>query len=370
MRVLCTNSGSSSLKLAVLAVNADGDADDLGRVLVERVGRGGPGSVVEALSDGLATLGRAGAPTDGFDAVAHRIVHGGPGLQDHVVVDDDVRRRLDDAVAFAPLHLPAELAALDAAAARFPGAVAIACLDTAFHATLPEEAWRLPVPDRLTDAGVRRYGFHGLNVQHVVEKLGARLGRRCVVAHLGSGSSCTALADGRSVATSMGFSPTGGVVMGTRTGDLDPGVLVHVLRTAEHAGARLTADDLEHLLDRESGLLALSGGRSDDVRDLGAAAARGDGRAALALEVYARSVAGRIAVYAVELEGLDQVVFTGGVGEHAAAVRDRITSLLEPAAGGIEVLVVPADEERVMTRIAVRLLGGITPAAPRPSRSW
>jgi acetate kinase len=364
MRVLCINSGSSSLKLAVFDVTrpaTDGmapvEAVERSRVLVERVGRGGPADVGAALDAGLDQLAdtdRGVVADDAIDAVAHRIVHGGPHLRSHRVVDGGVRSALDTATAFAPLHLPAELAALDAATTRFAAAAQVVCLDTAFHTTVPEVSWRLPIPDRFTDAGIRRYGFHGINCEHVVDSLGTELGRRAVIAHLGSGASCTAVLDGESVATSMGLTPTGGLVMGTRTGNLDPGVLVHILRAEG-----LDADGLERLVDRESGLLALSADRSNDVRDLLAAEEQGDTRAALAIEAFVRSAATTVAAQAVVLGGLDTLVFTGGVGEHQATIRRRITDAIDPVLGPFATAVVAADEERMMALHAASLLPGI-----------
>jgi acetate kinase len=303
------------------------------------------------------------------DVVAHRFVHGGPNLDEHVVIDAGVREQLAAAVAFAPLHLPAALAVLDAATTRYAGCSQVACLDTAFHRHLDPAARRLPIPGRFDAAGVRRYGFHGLSYEYLVNHLGHSLGGRAVLAHLGNGASMAAVRDGTGVDTTMGFTPAGGLIMGTRTGDLDPGVAVHLLRA--HG---LDAEGLEHVVDRESGLLGVSG--RSDVRDLLAARDHGDEAAALALNMYEVVAAKHVAALTTVLGGLDTLVFTGGVGEHAVAVRGGIAARLDhlgvrvdsaangagaaiisgPAAA-VTVRVEPTDEELMMARHAARLVG-------------
>jgi acetate kinase len=356
MRVLCLNAGSSSLKAAGYAADPD---------IVELLTFDAEGE------RSFAQVARA-CDAEGFvpDVVAHRIVHGGPNLLDHTVIDRSVRAELDAAVAFAPLHLPAALAILDAASQSFPECTHIACLDTAFHRTLPPVNTRLPLPDDDVAGGVRRYGFHGLSYEYLVSRLGDSLGSRAVLAHLGNGASLAAVADGISVDTTMGFTPAGGLVMGTRTGDIDPGALIHIMRTNA-----LDADGLENLIDRRSGLAAVGG--SADVRTLLAARGAGDPRAALALDIFTSIAAKHVAALTTVLGGLDTLVFTGGIGEHAAPVRAEIVARLThlgPTLDGkanrdhaptvsepgspVAVRVEPTDEALMMARHAYRLAAG------------
>jgi acetate kinase len=368
VRVLCLNAGSSSLKAAAF-VHA-GDGAEPRRVAshhTERVGSaGGHLAALRAIVDECAASGFVP------DVLAHRIVHGGPDQVDHAAVDEAVRARLEAARPFAPLHLPVELAVLDAAGEVWPDRPQVACLDTAFHRHLPPVARRLPIPADYDAAGVRRYGFHGLSYEHLVHHLGVDLGARAVLAHLGSGASLAAVRDGLGVDTTMGLTPAGGVVMGTRTGDLDPGVLVHLQRARG-----LGVDEIEALVDRRSGLLGLSG-TSADVRDLEAARDRDDtdADAALALDAFASGVAKQVAALSTVLGGIDTLVFTAGVGEGSASVRAdvvrRLTHLglaidrdangahapvVSPPGAHVVVRVVPADEELAMARHAVRLGG-------------
>jgi len=249
-------------------------------------------------------------------AVGHRIVHGGPKLLQHCIVDDAVLRELQLAEPFAPLHVPAALKLLEAATARYPGRPQIACFDTAFHAAMPTIARTLPIPRGLRADGIHRYGFHGLSCESVVDQLGEDLPARLVIAHLGNGASVTAVRAGRSVDTSMGLTPTGGVVMSTRSGDMDPGVLIHLMRTQG-----CNPDELEQLVDKQAGMLGVSG-LSGDMRVLHAASPHAD--ADLAVAMFCRSVAKQIAAMMVVLGGADMVVFTGGIGENDPVVRRMI----------------------------------------------
>ena len=244
--ILCVNAGSSSLKAALYTSDEDGCGGGLGllgRANVAVAG-GGYDAALDGVLSGFAEPGLP-APT----AVGHRVVHGGPSYAGPVVIDSDVLDDLRSLVPFAPLHQPASIAGIEVLAARCPGVPQVACFDTAFHRRMPEVAQRLPLPDDLWQAGVRRYGFHGLSYEHVVASLGADIGARAVVAHLGSGSSMAAIRDGLPVDTTMGLTPTGGLVMSTRSGDLDPGVTVYLLRERG-----LGPDELEALLDRGSGM--------------------------------------------------------------------------------------------------------------------
>jgi len=340
--ILSVNTGSSSLKVALFS----SDLHDIDRVEVGVPDGDEPGAMATAL-DRLERT--AGWPPV---AVGHRVVHGGPSLFDPVLVDEDVLAELRRSVSFAPVHLPAAIACIELVHERLPGVSQVACFDTAFHRTMPEVAQRFPLPDELWEQGVRRYGFHGLSYEYVVGALGAELGERAVVAHLGGGSSLVALRDGVSVDTTMGFTPTGGVVMGTRSGDLDPGVIVHLLRA--HG---FDVDGLEELLDHESGLRALSGGTSDmkallDARDH-------DARARLAVDVYCDRVGKAIGAFAAVLGGLDTLVFTGGIGEHSIAIREQTCAGLEFLSA--EVRVVPTDEDVVIARHVRQLVGDASP---------
>jgi acetate kinase len=354
--ILCVNAGSATLKRARFEMRG-GAVTEVDREEVDA----GPGALDRVL---------AGTSDGDPDVVAHRIVHGGPRLDHHCVVDDAVRDELRQVVAFAPLHLPVELAMLDETRRRFPRAVQIACFDTAFHGTLPPVARRLPLPPEYDRAGVRRFGFHGLSCEYVVGQVGQAALGRAVIAHLGGGASLTAVVEGRSVDTTMGFTPTGGVVMATRTGDLDPGVLLYAARV--HG---LDADALEVLVNERSGLLGLSE-TTGDMRALLEAVERGDARAALAVDVFCAAVRKQVGALTTVLGGLDTLVFTGGIGEHAPAVRELVgrhlthlgveidpdhnregVAVINAAGGSVSVRVVPTDENLVMARHAARLAG-------------
>jgi acetate kinase len=255
------------------------------------------------------------------DAVGHRIVHGGPDLVAPVVVDAAVRQRLHELVDLAPLHQPTSLRALDAAQALLPGVPHVACFDTAFHATLPPEASTYALPRRWRQRwGVRRYGFHGLSHAWASRRAGEMAPgvRRVVTCHLGAGASLAAVLDGASVDTTMGFTPLDGLVMATRSGAVDPGLITWL---CEHEG--LAPHEVAHALEHESGVLALAG--TADMREL---LTRADGDAVLALDVYVLALARGVAAMTVSLGGLDALVFTGGVGENAAEVRRRAAERL------------------------------------------
>jgi acetate kinase len=340
MRVLVLNAGSSSLKASV--VDADADAR-LGTAEADwPVSDDDAGEVDPVLDRVLADL-----PADaGAEAVGHRVVHGGSRYVDTSPVDDDLLAEVERLDALAPLHNRRAALVMRAARARLPRLPEVACFDTAFHASLPQEAWRYALPDDWVEPhGIRRHGFHGLSVAWAVRRAGELLDRppaelHLVVAHLGSGSSVTAVARGRSAATSMGFTPFEGLVMGTRSGSVDPGILLHLLR------AGITHDELADGLSARSGLLALSGTTSD-LRRIEAAADVGDERARLAFAVYARSAAAAIAGAATALRTLDAIVFTGGIGTHSASMRLAIVERL--GALGASARLVPLDGDGVAT---------------------
>ena len=297
-RVLVVNAGSTSLKLSL--VDPDGDVEPL-----------------EALED---------APDD-VAAVGHRVVHGGAAFRVPVLLDAASERRIAQLTALAPLHNAAALDGIRRARAALPDRPHVAVFDTAFHATMRAEAAAYALPRRLReDHGVRRYGFHGLAVQSVAERVSAR---RLVVCHLGGGASVTAVRNGRSVDTSMGFTPLEGVPMATRSGSVDPGAVLYLLR------AGMSTDELEHALEHESGLLGLSG-LSGDVRELETATAP---EAAAALAHYAYRIATTVGAMAVALGDLDALAFSGGVGEHSWRVRAAVCAHLA-------VLGVAVDDER------------------------
>jgi acetate kinase len=316
------------------------------------------------VGEALGRLGRVGP----LLTVGHRIVHGGPEHDAPAVVDPALLAELRGLVPFAPLHLPAQIATMEATAERFPDVPQVACFDTAFHRRLPEVAQRLPLPDELWARGVRRYGFHGLSYEYVSGAVDAAARRRVVIAHLGSGASMVALADGVPIDTTMGLTPTGGLVMGTRTGDLDPGVLLFLLTEEGYDAASLS-----QLVNDRAGLLAISGS-SADLREL-LAARSSDPRADLAIAAYVRSLRMHLGALAAELGGLDLLVFTAGVGEHSAAIRaeacqpfghlgirlddernERHAAVISADGSPCEVRVVPTNEEVVIARHARRLV--------------
>ena len=250
-------------------------------------------------------------------AIGHRIVHGGPRLRQHRLIDDWVLHQLEAATAFAPLHTPAALSVIRFAQEHFPGLPQAACFDTTFHADLPDVARVLPVPKDLQLEGIQRYGFHGLSCESIVRQLQNDLPNRLVIAHLGNGASVTAVNGGKSIDTSMGLTPTGGVIMGTRSGDLDPGVLVYLAREK-----RFDAAMLEELVDHRSGLLGISGVGGDMRRLKEAASSNADAR--LAIQMFCYSVRKQVAAMIAVLDGVDQIVFTGGIGENDWEARGAI----------------------------------------------
>jgi acetate kinase len=344
--ILVINSGSSSLKAALFVQQDEGTRDERPILQANATGIGqteGKLSIRDAdgkslgedqhnyqsQSEALARIAESLAQqADRLPvAIGHRVVHGGMHLTSHQRITPALLDQLQQAIHFAPLHIPGSLELIRKSEEIYPDTPQFACFDTAFHQTLPEKAWRLPIPQQWTDKGVRRYGFHGLSYESIVAQLRVEgsVPERLIVAHLGSGSSLAAIERGRSVDTSMGLTPSGGVPMATRTGDLDPGVLIFLMR----AGG-LTLDEIEALVNHDSGLRALSGGISD-MQKLEARAAEPDGReAALAIEIFSSAVAKTIASYLVTLEGLDMLVFTGGIGEHSASFRAAVCERLRP----------------------------------------
>jgi acetate kinase len=325
VRILVVNAGSSSLKLRLLG---EGDEILTSRDLP-------PPQVTWGASDPLrAALVELGP----VDAVGHRVVHGGTELVEPVVVDVAVLERIRALSELAPLHQPASIAGIEAVAAALPGVPQVACFDTAFHATLPDAAATYALPAQWRERRpLRRFGFHGLSHAYLARRAADLLGRpeqgfRVVTCHLGAGASLAAVADGRSIDTTMGFTPLEGLVMATRSGDVDPGLLLWL---QQHAG--LAPETIAEGLEKRSGLLGLAG--SADMRDVLAAEAAGNADATLAVAVYVHRLRKGIAAMAASLGRLDALVFSGGVGEHAPSIRAR-------AAESLGFLGVAVDEGR------------------------
>jgi acetate kinase len=332
MIVLTLNSGSSSLKFGLYRVDASelqglmtGETDGTDLQAQDEQGAVLPGTPMKAekpeatVQAIVSLLKNAKLPPPG--AIGHRIVHGGPRLRAHCLIDDRVERDLEAASAMSPLHAPAALNVIRLVKEAWPDVPQVACLDTAFHANMPEIARVLPIAKELQAEGIQRYGFHGLSCESIIHQLGAAVPRRLIIAHLGNGASVTAVQDGRSIDTSMGLTPSGGIVMASRSGDIDPGVLIYLMREKGYNAAAL-----EELIDHRSGLLGVSA-VSGDLRKLHQAEpSNSDAR--LALEMFCMSVAKTIAGMIVALGGVDTIAFTGGIGEHDIAVRANICDRL------------------------------------------
>ncbi|MDA8390284.1 MAG: acetate/propionate family kinase [Gammaproteobacteria bacterium] len=384
--ILCINSGSSSLKFALYTMG-DSQEDLLARGAVENLGSGeghiwlqmGAQAVhtpIDMVLDHHAAIARmfelfAAHRIATPRAVGHRLVTAGPHHIRHTRIDAPFLRDLHRVVQFAPLHLPTAIDAIEAVSHHYPHLPQVACMDTAFHARLPEIAARLALPRYLWDEGVRKYGFHGLSYEYIMSVLPAptRQGR-VIIAHLGNGASMAAVADGRPLDTTMGLTPAGGFMMGTRSGDLDPGVLLYLL--AEKAYNHRTIEDL---VNHRSGLHGVSGGTADMQRLLEARAT--NPHAAQAVEMFcyqARKAAGALAA---AMNGLDALIFTGGIGEHAAPVRQsladglahlgvrldaganiRDADTISAPGSRVTVRVIPTHEDLMIARHTHRLLDG------------
>jgi acetate kinase len=386
--ILVINSGSSSLKFGLYVQRdgeeqavLDGSADGIGRDTEKLELKDARGQTLRSENvrfasedDALSQAARWLAEISQLKPVAagHRVVHGGPHLLAHQLITPAVLTELQNCIHFAPLHIPTALRLITAAEKAYPQLPQFACFDTAFHTTIPEVGSRFALPRPLFDEGIHRYGFHGLSYESIVRQLGAELPSRTVIAHLGNGASLAAVKDGRSVDTSMGLTPTGGIPMATRSGDLDPGVLLYLLRVK-----KMNADSLEHMLNRESGLTGISAGKSD-MRDLESAVAGGDQKAQMAIEVFCTGIRKVVAAYAAVLGGLDMLVFSGGIGEHSAPVRNRVcnglgflgvsidaadnqsnASTLSTKGSKIQIRIVPSQEDLQIARHSRALLRGM-----------
>ncbi|HAM26787.1 MAG TPA: acetate kinase [Microbacteriaceae bacterium] len=368
-QIFVVNSGSSSIKYQL--VDLDSEEAVLSGI-VERVGE--PGSDIPDHEAGMRRVLQVLGTGHEITAVGHRVVHGGSLFSAAVVVTDAVEAQIDELSALAPLHNPANLLGIRAARKALPDVPHIAVFDTAFHQTLPPAAYTYAIDAALAEKhGVRRYGFHGTSHKYVSQETARFLGRplgelRTIVLHLGNGASVSAIDGGVSIETSMGMTPLEGLVMGTRSGDIDAAVLIHL-----HRQAGLDFDDLDVMLNRQSGLLGLTG--NGDMRDVQEAASRGDEVAERALAVYRHRIRRYIGAYIAHLGGLDALVFTAGVGENNALLRRRTLSGLEflgiavdvdrnelaskkarfisPEGSPVAVLVIPTNEELEIARQCV-----------------
>ncbi|MDJ0316881.1 acetate/propionate family kinase [Arthrobacter antibioticus] len=378
MRVLVINSGSSSLKYQV----RDTDTNEVpAKGLIERIGEGagGPANHGEAMDQVAAQLAGELAQRP-IDAVGHRVVHGGERFSEPVLINNEITRAIERLNPLAPLHNPANVLGIRAITAKWPQMPQVAVFDTAFHRTLPEHAWRYAVPDELyRQYGIRRYGFHGTSHQFVTGRAAKLLGVpleefNAVVAHLGNGVSLTAIQGGASIDTSMGFTPLEGLVMGTRSGDIDPSILIFLQRQG------MSADSIDTLLNRESGLKALFG--DNDMRAIVEAADAGDASAQKTLAITSYRLAKYIGGYHVAVGGAHALVFTAGIGENSAGFRARVTDRLGAlgvmldgeanlarsgsprvisAPGSlIPVLVVPTDEEAAIAEATAAVVRSAT----------
>ncbi len=389
--IMSINSGSSSLKFHLYEIGPSGKGGPervLARGAVEGIGlnkgrlwfQDGEGKSLTdvlldeieheaAIEEVLVVLSNNSLPEAG--AIGHRVVHGGPGQSTPRLITPTVMDDLHEHVAWAPLHMPATLRVIEAMDMQRPGLPQVACFDTGFHAHLPEVARRLPLPAKFYDQGICRYGFHGLSYEYVMQALGKEAAGRVIVAHLGNGCSMAACLDGKSVDTTMGMTPMGGFMMSTRSGDLDPGVLLYLMREWGY-----DVDTLERLLDRESGLRGVSDKTPDMERLLELRAGGHDGAAA-AVEMFCYQARKTIGSLAAALGGLDKLVFTAGIGENAPIIRALICRGLEHL--GVElnpgknkenawvissegsrcqVLVVPTNEDLIIARHTRRLVFG------------
>ena len=388
--VVALNAGSSSLRFALFDVISEpvrilsGAIDRIGsakatftleRAAGQQAERGGIAAPdhVSGLDYLLKRLSETAGPA-GFAAVGHRLVHGGPRYRDPERVDGAMLVELRRISSFDPEHLPSEIALLEGVAATFPNVPQIACFDTAFHSAMPRVAGLLPIPRRYEAKGLRRYGFHGLSYAYLIQELERVAGPkaangRVILAHLGNGASMAAVRDGRGVDTTMALTPSSGLVMGTRAGDLDPGLISFLARSEQ-----MTAEQFDHMINRESGLLGLSE-TSSDMRDLLARESE-DVRAEEAVALFCYQAKKCIGAYAAVLGGLDTLVFAGGIGENASPVRSRIcqgfgflglelnesrnaahANVISADASRVTVRIIRTDEESMIARSVCRVLG-------------
>lgn len=382
--ILCVNSGSSSLKFALYRLRkyeeerlVYGAAEHIGlrpgRLWIKGVNNETMLDIQRDFAEhSAAAAGIAAAARDlGFpspNAAGHRVVHGGPNQCAPQRVDDALLRKLRDLIPFAPLHLPSAIQGIEAVARRFPYLPQVASFDTAFHRPMPTVAQLLPLPRDLWNEGIRRYGFHGLSFEYIVSALGNEAQGRLMIAHLGNGASLAAVLDGRPLDTTMGFTPAGGLMMGTRSGDLDPGVLIHLMNANGH-----DAGKLDELVNDQAGLLGVSG-ISPDMKTLIEQRER-EPRAAEAVNLFCYQLRKHIGAMSAVLGGIDTLVFTGGIGEHSSHVRWDVckglaylgirldaqrnannAEIISASGSGCTVRVIPTNEDLVIARHAHTVL--------------
>ena len=400
MKILVLNSGSSSVKYKLIDLEGGKDAT-LAEGGVEKIGLPG-GFLKYKKADGSKAIDELGEinhlqaikailakltdPTDGciksydeIEAVGHRVVHGGEKFSESVLIDDAVKAKIRECYDIAPLHNPANMTGIDAITELMPNVPQVGVFDTAFHQTMPAKAYMYALPYKYyTEDGVRRYGFHGTSHRYVSQRVCEFLGVnaadvRIITCHVGNGGSITAVEHGHSVDTSMGLTPTEGLMMGTRVGDVDPGALTYLM--GKH---HLSVDDLQRVINKESGIAGVTG-ISSDMREIEAAVNAGDERARLGLEMYEQRIIKYIGAYAAEMGGVDVIVFTGGVGENQTGLRaDVCRSLafmgveldeavnaksrgeeveISTPASRVKVCVIPTDEELMIARDTEAIVG-------------
>jgi len=403
--ILVLNSGSSSIKFslwesgdaepgkllegAVEGIGADGKGKgefwikswlkgaDGSKVREEKAQVADIGTAFELISKGLSEL-QSPQPA----AIGHRMVSAGPKITENMQLTPELIDEMERYTSFAPLHAPSEIFLMRQAQKVYPGTPNFMCLDSWFHRDLPDVTRRLPIPAEYTAMGLRRFGAHGLSYESIVGRLQPKIPARLIVAHLGNGASICAIRDGRSVDTSMGLTPTGGLISGSRTGDLDPGVLLFMLRdlAGREASIDEAADALEAIVNKQSGLAGVSG-LSNDMRKLREAIAAGNTYARLAVSQFIYAIRSFAAAYIAVLGGLDMLVFTGGIGEHDAATRAEVCAGLKPFAltidedrnrdakgettisredSGVVVKVIPTAEDLTIVRHVSRLLDSVS----------
>jgi len=393
--VLVLNSGSSSIKFSMYEAGGDqrtrlfdgavdGIGTDLGnfwikdangkKLIDESPSLPSRSVAFQLVTDALHS-GKFPAPA----AIGHRVVCGGPTVRENQRITPALIDEIDSYTELAPLHTPIAVYIMREALRLFPGVPNFAILDTYFHRTMPEVATRMPIPTEYAAMGVRRYGYHGISYESIIYQLQPNVPEKLVVAHLGNGASITAILNGKCVDTSMGLTPTGGLISGSRTGDIDPGVLIFILRklAATTPNAADAADQLETVINKKSGLLGVSE-LSNDMRDLREAIAQGNAKARLAVQKFTWTIARWIGSYVAELNGLDTLVFTGGIGENDIASRAEVcaglgalgivldekrnnvrgAAVISSDNSGVTVRVLPPLEDLIIVNHVVRLMTG------------
>ncbi len=392
--VLVLNSGSSSIKFSVYEAGngerrklhegaVDGIGTDLGKFWIKdaegnKLVDQTPALPTRAVAFKLVADALHSKEFPAPAAIGHRMVSGGPTVLENQLITPELIDEMERYTAFAPLHTPIAVYIMRESLRLFPGVPNFVCLDTYFHRTMPEVVTHMPIPEEYSAMGVRRYGYHGISYESIVYQLQPNVPEKLIVAHLGNGASISAIRNGKCLDTSMGLTPTGGLISGSRTGDIDPGVLLFILRTiAETAeSATAAADQLEVVASKKAGLLGVSE-LSNDMRDLREAIKEGNAKARLAVDKFTWTIAKWIGSYVAELNGLDMLVFTGGIGENDIAGRAEICAglgalgiVLDPARNNVlgeavisaenspvTVRVIPPAEDLIIVNHVVRLLG-------------